>query len=239
MTGSIPAGQPELTAPGTAPAGPYWDAVYRRRGATGVSWFQGEAKTSVQLVRALGITRPTPVIDAGAGASPLTGHLAAAGFTDLTALDISAEALAAARDRLAGHPSASRIRWIHADLLTWAPARRYGLWHDRAVFHFLTQPADRTAYLATLRAALPAGGGVIIGTFGPDGPNHCSGLPVARYSARGLAETLGPSFTVTSARSEQHITPDGTVQPFTWITATLSRRGQGASATRGANRSMR
>ena len=238
MTGSIPAGQPGLASSDAARAGPYWDGVYQRRGATGVSWFQGEARTSVDLVRALGITLSTPVIDAGAGASPLTGHLAAAGFTDLTAVDISAEALAAARQRLAGYPPASRIRWIHADLLTWAPARRYGLWHDRAVFHFLTKPADRTAYLATLRAALQPGGGVIIATFGPDGPGHCSGLPVARYSARGLAETLGPSFSVTSERSEQHITPDGTVQPFTWITATLSRRGQGASAS-GANRSMR
>ena len=222
MHSSRPAAQPETAVPETAPAGPYWDAVYQRRGATGVSWFQSEPQTSLDLIRALAITAHTPVIDAGSGASPLTGQLAAAGFTDLTAVDISAEALEAARQRMAGRRAASRIRWIHTDLLGWQPDRRYGLWHDRAVFHFLTETASRTAYLATLRAALQPGGSVIIGTFGPDGPTHCSGLPVTRYSARDLAGALGPGFIVAGTRSEQHITPDGSIQPFTWIAATLT-----------------
>ena len=219
MPSTRPACQPEPASPETRPSGPYWDAVYQRRGASGVSWFQSEPQTSVDLIRAHA-TPHTPIIDAGAGAGSLTGQLAAAGFTDLTAIDISATALQAARQRLAGHPAASRIRWIHADLLTWQPDRRYGLWHDRAVFHFLTEPASRTAYLATLHTALQPGGTVILATFAPDGPTHCSGLPVARYAPTGLARALGPGFSATGTKSEQHTTPDGTIQPFTWITAT-------------------
>ena len=217
MPSTRPASQPQPTAP----AGPYWDEVYQRRGAAGVSWFQAEPRTSLDLIRALAIAPDTPIIDAGAGAGSLSAHLAAAGFTDLTAVDVSAAALQAARERAAGQPAACRIRWIRADLLTWAPDRRYGLWHDRAVFHFLTDPASRTAYLATMRAALQPGGTVILAAFGPDGPTHCSGLPVARYSPGGLAAALGPSFTLTGARRERHTTPDRAIQPFTWITATF------------------
>jgi SAM-dependent methyltransferase len=222
MPSTRPASQPEPAAPEAAPAGSYWDAVYLRRGASGVSWFEAEPQTSLDLIGALPITPHTPVVDAGAGASSLTGHLAAAGFTDLTAVDIAAAALELARQRLAGHPGAARIRWIQADLLTWRPGRCHGLWHDRAVFHFLTEPAGRAAYLATLRAALQPGGTVILATFAPDGPAHCSGLPVARYSPSDLASALGPGFTITGTRSEQHATPDGAIQPFTWITATLT-----------------
>ncbi len=196
-----------------------------------MSWFQAEPRTSVDHIRARA-TPDTPIIDAGSGAGSLTGQLAAAGFTDLTAVDISAAALQAARQPLAGHPAASRIRWIHADLLSWQPDRRYGLWHDRAVFHFLTEPASRTAYLATLRTALQPGGTVILATFAPDGPAHCSGLPVARYSPSGLARALGPGFSTTGTTSEQHTTPDGTIQPFTWITATLTGRTEAARYAR-------
>jgi 2-polyprenyl-3-methyl-5-hydroxy-6-metoxy-1,4-benzoquinol methylase len=217
---SRPTSQPGTAAPETVPAGPYWDAVYQRRGPSGVSWFQAEPQTSLDLIRELAITEHAPVIDAGAGASSVAGHLATAGFTDVTAVDISADALEAARQRLAGHPAASRIHWIQADLLAWQPDRRYGVWHDRAVFHFLTEPASRAAYLATARAALQPGGTVILATFAPDGPAYCSGLPVARYSARGLARALGPGFTIAGTRSEQHTTPEGAIQPFTWITAT-------------------
>ena len=180
MPSTRPAGQPELASPGTQPSGPYWDAVYQRRCASGVSWFQAEPQTSVDLIRAHA-TPHTPIIGAGASAGSLTGQLAAAGFTDLTAIDISAAALQAARHRLAGHPAASRIRSIHADLLSWQPDRRYGLWHDRAVFHFLTEPAGRTAYLATLRTALQPGGTVILATFAPGRPH-----PLLRAARRPL-----------------------------------------------------
>ncbi len=227
------AGQPEPAALGDVPSGRYWDLVYQRRGANGVSWFQAVPEASLDLIRALGITPDTPVIDAGAGASALAGRLAGAGFTDLTAVDISAQALQAARRQLATQPAAHRICWICADLLTWRPDRRYGLWHDRAVFHFFTQPADRAAYLATLRAALRPGGAVILATFAPGGPSHCSGLPVARYSPGDLASLLSAGFSVTAAGSQPHTTPGGDIQPFTWIAATLTAGAHGGSGPPG------
>jgi SAM-dependent methyltransferase len=222
----MPVGNPgAATGPGE-----YWDSVYERRGAVGVSWFQAVPQTSLDLIRALGITPETPVVDAGAGAGTLTGHLAAAGFTDLTAVDISAAALAAARARTAGLPGTAPVSWVHADLLSWRPDRRYGLWHDRAVYHFLTGDADRAAYLATLRAALRPGGIVILAAFAPGGPARCSGLPVARYSPAGLARSLGAGFTVLAAHAEQHMTPDGVVQPFSWVAGSFAPSAGGRRA---------
>jgi SAM-dependent methyltransferase len=211
-----------VTEPRTATGpGEYWDSVYEQRGAGGVSWFQAVPQTSLDLIRALGITPDTPVADAGAGAGALTAHLAAVGFTDLTAVDISAAALAAARARAAGPAGTTPISWVHADLLSWRPDRRYGVWHDRAVYHFLTGDADRAAYLATLRAALRPGGTAILAAFAPEGPARCSGLPVARYSPASLARSLGTGFTMLAARTEQHTTPGGAIQPFSWVAASF------------------
>ena len=165
------------------------------------------------------------VIDVGGGASPLAARLADEGFTDITVLDHSANALDRAR-RLARDPTA--ITWIRADLLTWRPGRTYDIWHDRAVVHFLTAAADRHTYLTTLRTALANGGAIVLGTFAADGPTHCSGLPVARYSAEELAGELtsaafGDKVIVTGSRTDRHHTPAGNAQPFTWITARLHR----------------
>ena len=202
----------------------HWDEVYSAREEDQVSWYQADPRLSAELVAAAaeGIAgRQTAVIDAGGGASLLAGRLADAGYTDVTVADVSAAALAAAR----GRPGGDRIAWVRADLLAWQPPRAYQVWHDRAVFHFLTSPGDRAAYLATLRAALPGGGAVILGTFAADGPGHCSGLPVARYAPADLAAELtgafGSAVTVTGSRSELHRTPAGAVQPFTWLTARL------------------
>lgn len=135
---------------------------------------------------------------------------------------MSAVALAAARAAAGG----SRVAWVTGDLLSWRPARAYQIWHDRAVFHFLTSPGDRAAYLATLRAALPAGGAIILATFAADGPGQCSGLPVARYDPDGLAAELtaayGDAVTITDWHAERDRTPAGAIQPFTWVTARLS-----------------
>ena len=130
------------------------------------------------------------VIDAGGGASLLAQRLTNAGFTDVTVLDVSAAAMAAGRAR----PGSSRIRWVNADLLGWKPPRAYQIWHDRAVFHFLVSPADRAAYLATMRAALSGGGAVILAAFAADGPEYCSGLPVARHDPVGLAAELTAAY---------------------------------------------
>jgi hypothetical protein len=203
----------------------HWDSVYTARGEQGVSWYQAQTLPSEELItdaaRLLPAGKDSAVIDAGGGASLLATHLADAGFTDVTVLDVSEAALAAAR----GHRGADRIAWIRADLLTWRPGRAYQIWHDRAVFHFLTGPADRAAYLATLRSALHLGGTIILATFAADGPRTCSGLPVARYDAAGLAGELtaafGDAVTITGNRADSHRTPGGVIQPFTWITARL------------------
>ncbi|HLN69119.1 MAG TPA: class I SAM-dependent methyltransferase [Streptosporangiaceae bacterium] len=216
------------TGPASPPAGrrEHWDAVYSSRGEQQVSWYQADPRLSAELITgaAAGMAagRDSAVIDAGGGASLLAGRLAAARFTDVTVVDVSAAALAAARRR----PGSSQVTWINADLLAWRPPRAYQIWHDRAVFHFLTSPADRAAYLGTLRAALPDGGAIILATFAADGPAHCSGLPVARYDSAGLAAELTGAYddavTITNCCDEQHRTPSGVLQPFTWITARLS-----------------
>lgn len=192
----------------------HWDTAYRTRGIQGVSWFQSEPVMSLRMIRRLGIKRSTAVIDVGGGASSLVKHLVADGFSDVSVLDVSDVALEEARAKL---NDAGRVTWLHEDVLTWHPARRFGLWHDRAVFHFLTDEGDRARYLSTLSEAMEPGAGVVMATFADDGPEYCSGLPVARYSAEELVNLLGSRFTVVKTQGESHTTPGGVVQPFTWI----------------------
>jgi SAM-dependent methyltransferase len=200
----------------------HWESVYSDTDAHEVSWYQASPGVSVRLIQAAAAGLGGAVVDAGGGASRLAGSLAAAGFTDVSVVDVCGRALAAARRDNAGRDS---IDWIQADLLQWRPRRCYQVWHDRAAFHFLTTAADRAAYFATVRAALPAGGTIIIGTFAADGPEKCSGLPVARYGHESLATEVAAAFgsavTITGRDSETHSTPSGTIQPFTWITARL------------------
>lgn len=203
-----------------------WEMVYGGRDERQLSWYQADPGMSARVIReqaaALPSGRASAVVDVGGGTSPLAGCLAADGFTDLTVVDIAGPALSAAAQRSGG----DKVVRIQADLLTWRSPRRYQIWHDRAMFHFLTQPADRAAYLATLRAALAPGGAIVIAAFAPDGPTHCSGLPVARCDGPGLAAELTASFgdaiTVTGQHAEEHHTPSGAIQPFTWITARLA-----------------
>ena len=194
----------------------HWDAAYETRGATGVSWFQPTATTSIQLIERLRIARDAAVIDIGGGASVLADALLDCGFTDVSVLDVSKAALAEVRERLGPNTSLSLLQ---EDLLAWSPARQYDLWHDRAVFHFLVDLSDRETYLRTLRLALRPGGFVIMATFASDGPEYCSGLPVSRYSSADMAEALGPTFQVIEAFRHQHVTPAGVEQPFTWVAA--------------------
>ena len=196
-----------------------WDATYRTRGVGGVSWFQSEPAISLQLIEAIGVARDSAIIDVGGGASVLVDHLVSRGFSDVSVLDISAVALAEAQARLS--PGAS-VTWLRTDLLSFKPSRRYTLWHDRAVFHFLVDEADRAEYRNILMSSLAPGGYVVMGTFAEDGPEQCSGLPVARYSDSSLAEMLGDRFLVTETRRESHRTPSGAIQPFTWVAARLA-----------------
>jgi SAM-dependent methyltransferase len=193
----------------------HWDAVYGGRTPAGVSWYQPQPSVSLDLIEVLGLPLDTAVLDVGGGASTLVDVLVERGFSDVSVLDVSATALELARRRLG---AASSVHWLHEDLLVWQPARRYGLWHDRAVFHFLVEPEQSGRYLDLLREAVHPGGYVILATFAPDGPQSCSGLPVARYGADDLARVLD-GFEVVATRGEQHTTPAGVVQPFTWMAA--------------------
>jgi hypothetical protein len=193
----------------------HWDQAYENLSASGVSWYQPRPTLSVDLISTLELPRTTPVIDMGGGASTLTDSLVGMGFVDVTVLDLSSTALELAKQRLG--PQAP-VQWVHADLLTWEPPRSYGLWHDRAVFHFLTQEHDRSTYLEKLGSAITRPGYVILATFAIDGPERCSGLPVARYSVEeltGLLSTAGVQ--VVGGCSEDHVTPSGAVQPFSWV----------------------
>jgi SAM-dependent methyltransferase len=200
---------------GTATAR-HWDDVYRRNDPDRVSWFEAAASVSMEMIAAAGPVRS--VVDVGGGASVLVEDLLAAGVADVTVLDISAEALRLAQLRLGSRlgARAEAVRWVRQDVRSWSPPRRFDLWHDRAVFHFLTDGADRDEYRSTLHRALAPGGWAVIGTFAEDGPSHCSGLPVTRYGPGALAAEF-PDLSVVKARRAEHVTPAGVVQPFTWL----------------------
>ena len=206
----------------------HWDSVYGERGADSVSWYQAVPTVSLELIEALGIAHDAAVVDVGGGASSLAGCLVELGFSDVTVLDISGSALEEGRRRLGDDVPVCRL---HEDLLAWRPARRYDLWHDRAVFHFLVSEEDRGRYVRTLRSAVRPGGAVLLATFAPDGPDHCSGLPVSRYSAEDLARVLGETFEPVETRREEHITPQGVRQPFTWLAGRI-RPDPAADTTR-------
>jgi hypothetical protein len=190
----------------------HWDTVYTSKSETELSWFQEKPETSLNLIRQTGASSQSAIIDIGGGASRLVDALLHAGFRSLAVLDLSDAALAAARARLGADPS--RIDWIVSDVTQWNPSRQYDVWHDRAAFHFLTDPTDRAAYLARLRRALSLAGHAIIGTFAMDGPEKCSGLPVQRYDAETLQKTLGEDFKLVDSHREAHTTPWGSTQSF-------------------------
>lgn len=195
----------------------HWENVYTTKGETDVSWFQETPAISLELLALAGARPQDAVIDVGGGASRLVDSLLAEGFSKLAVLDLSAAALAAAQVRLGG--KSYGVDWIAADATTWAPREAaYDIWHDRAAFHFLTDPQDQAAYIERLRRALRAGGHAIIGTFAPDGPEKCSGLPVARHDAGTLSTLLGEGFALIDSRRHEHATPWGSVQKFQFST---------------------
>ncbi len=192
----------------------HWDAAYQRHGAGAVSWFEQSPEMSLRLIEACGLARDAAMVDIGGGASRLTLGLLERGFSRLTVLDVSATALALARESCGA--SAERVTWVTGDARDWQPTTAFALWHDRAVFHFLTEAADRARYLAILRASLRPGGFVVMATFAPDGPERCSGLPVQRYDAAMLGDLLGAPFALRDALRHAHHTPGGAVQNFTY-----------------------
>lgn len=193
----------------------HWEKVYTTKSTDAVSWFQPHADLSLDLIRNTGARKNAGIIDVGGGASTLVDDLLAEGYSDLTVLDLSAAALGAARQRLG--EKEKLVRWIEADVTRVdLPDHRYDIWHDRAVFHFLTTPEERTAYVQTVSRSVKPGGHVIVATFAEDGPLQCSGLPVMRYRADELHDQFGESFTLLKHQKEAHHTPFGAVQQFVY-----------------------
>lgn len=190
----------------------HWQQVYETKATDAVSWYQPVPQPSADLLSLTGATPESGIIDIGGGASTLVDWLLCKGFRDVTVLDLSEAALAAAQARLGA--AASAATWIAADVTEWRPARHYDIWHDRAAFHFLTDPGDRASYVERLRTALRPGGHAVIGTFAPDGPEKCSGLPVQRHDAETLSAVLGEGFRLVDSRRHEHVTPWGSVQRF-------------------------
>lgn len=193
----------------------HWERVYSTKATTAVSWFQEHAENSLRLIQTTGVSLDAPIIDVGGGASTLVDDLLSHGFSNLTVLDLSVAALHAAQARLGER--ASQVTWIEADVGSAdLPEQGFEVWHDRAVFHFLTEPQERQAYVANVLRSVRPGGHVIVATFAEDGPTQCSGLPVMRYSADELHAEFGQPFSLQQHTKESHHTPFGTVQQFTY-----------------------
>lgn len=199
----------------------HWEKVYQARPVDAVSWFSPHLETSLQLIEAACPDHDASIIDVGAGASTLVDDLLARGYRNLHALDLSGTALLASKSRLGA--MAGTVTWLHGDVRSFPFGHhQFDLWHDRAVFHFLTDKADRTAYARQLAHALKPGGRLIIATFGPEGPEKCSGLEVVRYDARALQDELGCAFRLLRHRTDPHRTPTGATQQFTYCDFQLS-----------------
>lgn len=193
----------------------HWEQVYRTKDTTEVSWFQEHAERSLKLIQDAHIPISAEIIDVGGGASTLVDDLLAHDYQNITVLDISGSAIAAAKTRLGSN--ASKVHWLEANILdVQLPEHRYDVWHDRAVFHFLLRPEQRHAYVQTVLRAVKPGGLVIVATFGENGPTMCSGLPVRRYSADALHDEFGEPFTLLGHEEESHTTPAGKIQQFVY-----------------------
>ncbi|MBK3661989.1 class I SAM-dependent methyltransferase [Bradyrhizobium diazoefficiens] len=199
----------------------HWQNVYATKGEAEVSWFQDSPATSLDMIRTANPDHGAAIIDIGGGASRLVDALLQDGYRELAVLDLSANALDAAKKRIGA--AASTVDWIMADATTWWPTKTYDIWHDRAAFHFLTDPRDRADYVERLRSAVAPGGHIIIATFALDGPEKCSGLPVQRHDSASLSAELGPEFELVEARSETHHTPWNSTQAFQF--SRFRRRG--------------
>lgn len=193
----------------------HWETIYKTKEPHEVSWFQREAQISLALVCRVAPEKTSAIIDVGGGASTLVDGLLAAGYRHISVLDLSSTALAVARRRVGS--AGAEVSWLEADvLLADLPRAAFDVWHDRAVFHFLTAKADRTRYVRQAQLAVKPGGYVLVAAFAQDGPTRCSGLPVARYTPSGLHQEFGSGFRLLESVREEHVTPSGTRQAFVY-----------------------
>jgi uncharacterized UPF0146 family protein len=198
----------------------HWGRVYETAADDAVSWYEPEPRASLEAFALADIPVRASLVDVGAGSSRLVEHLLDRGATDLTVVDIASSAFETPRSRLGSR--ASEVDWAVADVTQWRPDRLFDVWHDRAVFHFMTEPAQRDGYRAALRTATSAGAWLVIATFADDGPERCSGLPVQRYSGPGLIAEFASDFVAHDVWRDEHRSPGGVIQPFTW--AVMRRR---------------
>ncbi|MBF0125236.1 MAG: class I SAM-dependent methyltransferase [Magnetococcales bacterium] len=208
----------------------HWDQVYQQRAVDDVSWYQQRPQIALDWIDQLGLKPEAAIIDVGAGASTLVDHLLALGYRQLTLLDISAAALSITRQRLG--EQAAWVEWLATDITQFQPHRSFTLWHDRAVFHFLTDANDRQRYVAALKQALYPSGYLIMATFAVDGPQQCSQLPVCRYDIDQLQHELGPDFTLLATTHERHRTPAGKEQHFMYGLLQFREMSNGRLSTR-------
>jgi SAM-dependent methyltransferase len=190
----------------------HWETVYGAKTPEQLTWYQATPRLSLEMVSDAALPYTAAIIDVGGGASTLADHLLAEGYLDISVLDIASSALAAAEARLG--PRAGDVHWIEGDILDVELSRRYDLWHDRAVFHFLVDEAERQRYVAAVRSALKVGGHLIVATFAPTGPTRCSNLDVVRYAPDELGDVLGQGFHLVRSEAESHVTPWGSSQEF-------------------------
>ena len=193
----------------------HWEHIYRTKAPTQVSWYQPEPRLSLDLIKLVAPDRQASIIDVGGGTSKLVDGLLEAGYTNLTVLDLAPSALAIAQERVGRR--AHLVTWIEGSILNMPlPSAGYAVWHDRAVFHFLTTPEDRARYVAQTRRAVRPGGHVIVASFGPEGPTRCSGLDVVRYSPEAMHGEFGSGFRLLDSVREDHHTPAGVTQAFVY-----------------------
>lgn len=191
----------------------HWDGVYSIRQADAVGWYKPHLQTSIDWIKELCLDAEAPIIDVGGGASTLVDDLLEAGHRSITVLDISGEALMAVGARLGARGEV--VTWLNADITSIdLPSNHYELWHDRAAFHFLTEFNQQQSYREILLNTLKPGGHLIIGTFAPEAPPKCSGLPIQRYTHEQLGKVLGGEFELKRHHKERHVTPGGVEQMY-------------------------
>ena len=197
------------------PTREHWDSVYEQKGPSQVSWFRPHLEQSLRFIGAAGLGRDAAIIDVGGGASTLVDDLLVRGYRNVSVLDVSPKAIQAAQSRLGDR--AGDVHWLVADITqAELPVDAYDFWHDRAVFHFLRDEADRRRYVAAVRRSLKPGGHVLVATFGPEGPTRCSGLDVVRYGPEDLHAEFGGAFEKVGSLTETHSTPSGAEQQFVY-----------------------
>jgi SAM-dependent methyltransferase len=198
----------------------HWDEIYSDKAPTEVSWYEAEPELSLEFIQAAGISKEASIIDVGGGASVLADRLLSAGYANVAVLDISANALDYAKERLG--TAAAKVEWFVGDVTEFAPPHAFDLWHDRAVFHFLTDPEERKKYVEVLHATVAPGGQVIIAAFAVGGPERCSGLDIVQYSSELLSGELnsgepGKGFELVGEQTTMHRTPAGKEQSFKYF----------------------